>query len=205
VKRRQKIPQAKSASREKNAVNIGNTCSVFLVQLTALGSLVSYFSSIDSVNEFDATGQWSSYVVNVPVVTHDPVVLASEETKSQSIRANGATVDGKWPLSEARSSDGKLPDGKSSEVKALVGDSLAEKLDEHALEAIVEYKISRFLDQIGTFYPQDLYDLIMKKVEKPLLAQILRRTGGNQVHAAKILGINRNTLRKKMKLFGLHG
>ena len=77
------------------------------------------------------------------------------------------------------------------------------QLDQHSLEAIVELKISRFLDQIGSYYPEDLHSLIMRKVEKPLLAQILRRTGGNQVHASKILGINRNTLRKKMKLYGL--
>lgn len=79
---------------------------------------------------------------------------------------------------------------------------LAVRLDKHSLEAIVELKISRFLDQIGSYYPEDLHSLIMKKVEKPLLGQILRRTGGNQVHASKILGINRNTLRKKMKLYG---
>ena len=79
---------------------------------------------------------------------------------------------------------------------------LAARLDRHSLEAIVELKISRFLDQIGSFYPDDLHDLIMRKVEKPLLSQILRRTGGNQVHASRILGINRNTLRKKMKLYG---
>ncbi len=79
---------------------------------------------------------------------------------------------------------------------------LASKLDKHSLESIVEMKIARFLDQIGTFYPEDLHELIMGKVEKPLIGQILRRTGGNQVHASKILGINRNTLRKKMKLYG---
>ena len=81
---------------------------------------------------------------------------------------------------------------------------LANRLDRHSLESIVELKISRFLDQIGTFYPEDLHALIMQKVEKPLLGQILRRTGGNQVHASKILGINRNTLRKKMKLYGFN-
>ncbi|NRA64342.1 MAG: hypothetical protein HRU19_07650 [Pseudobacteriovorax sp.] len=43
----------------------------------------------------------------------------------------------------------------------------------------------------------------MSKVEKPLLVQILRRVGGNQVQAAKILGINRNTLRKKIKHYGI--
>lgn len=81
--------------------------------------------------------------------------------------------------------------------------NLAEKLDAYSLESIVELKISRFLDQVGKYYPQDLYSLIMKKTEKPLLSQILRRTGGNQVHAARILGINRNTLRKKMKIYEL--
>ena len=81
---------------------------------------------------------------------------------------------------------------------------LARKLDTYSLESIVELKISRFLDQIGTYYPEDLHSIIMRKAEKPLLNQILRRTGGNQVHAARILGINRNTLRKKMKMYGFY-
>jgi DNA-binding protein Fis len=91
---------------------------------------------------------------------------------------------------------------KSDPDAPAIDQDLATRLDKHSLEAIVELKISRFLDQIGSYYPEDLHSLIMKKVEKPLLGQILRRTGGNQVHASKILGINRNTLRKKMKLFG---
>jgi two-component system nitrogen regulation response regulator GlnG len=44
-----------------------------------------------------------------------------------------------------------------------------------------------------------LYDRMMQLVEKPLLEQTLRATGGNQIRAAEILGINRNTLRKKMR------
>ncbi len=80
---------------------------------------------------------------------------------------------------------------------------LITRLDQYSIEDVVELKISRFFDQIGTFYPENVYDLIMSKVEKPLLVQILRRVGGNQVQAAKILGINRNTLRKKIKQYGL--
>ncbi len=76
-------------------------------------------------------------------------------------------------------------------------------LEKYSIEDVVEFKISRFLDQIGSFFPDDLHDVIMSKVEKPLISQILRRVGGNQVHASKILGINRNTLRKKMKIYGL--
>ena len=91
----------------------------------------------------------------------------------------------------------------SSDAHPLPFDKeLAKTLDCHSLESIVELKISRFLEQIGTYYPEALHATIMRKTEKPLLNQILRRTGGNQVHAARILGINRNTLRKKMKFYG---
>ena len=86
---------------------------------------------------------------------------------------------------------------------AISDQDLVAVLDEYSIEDIVELKISRFLDQIGTFYPDDMHSLIMTKVEKPLLFQMLRRVGGNQVQASKILGINRNTLRKKMKQYGL--
>lgn len=86
----------------------------------------------------------------------------------------------------------------------ILGDAdLVSRLDQSSIEDVVELKIARFFDQIGTFYPDNVHELIMAKVEKPLLSQILRRVGGNQVHASRILGINRNTLRKKIKLYGL--
>ncbi len=102
--------------------------------------------------------------------------------------------------------DGNLLGGevaRAGATAAMEDSELDVRFDGYALEALVELKISRFLDQIGTYYPENLYSLIMRKVEKPLISQILRRTGGNQVHAARILGINRNTLRKKMKMFSL--
>jgi Fis family transcriptional regulator len=40
-------------------------------------------------------------------------------------------------------------------------------------------------------------------VEKPLLESVLNRVRGNQTHAAEMLGINRNTLRKKMRVHGI--
>lgn len=45
----------------------------------------------------------------------------------------------------------------------------------------------------------DLYGLIIGGVEKPLLDIVIKETNGNQTQAANILGINRNTLRKKIK------
>ncbi len=89
-----------------------------------------------------------------------------------------------------------------TETRPELDPIMLDKIDSFSLENLVDVKIGRFLDQLGKFYPEGLYDLLMSKVEKPLLGQILKRTGGNQVHASKILGINRNTLRKKMKIHG---
>jgi two-component system, NtrC family, nitrogen regulation response regulator GlnG len=48
-----------------------------------------------------------------------------------------------------------------------------------------------------------LYRSIMTRVELPLLRQALELSGGNQLKAARLLGINRNTLRKRLRLLGL--
>ncbi len=119
---------------------------------------------------------------------------------SLSQQSHGNTTNAATLLQGGIASD-VLANGKFS-VQPTLDAELAGKLDSYSLESIVELKISRFLDQIGKFYPEELHGLIMAKVEKPLLGQILRRTGGNQVHASRILGINRNTLRKKMKIYG---
>jgi two-component system nitrogen regulation response regulator GlnG len=46
---------------------------------------------------------------------------------------------------------------------------------------------------------RDLYRIVLSAVERPLIEMVLERTFGNQIRAAKILGINRNTLRSKIK------
>jgi Fis family transcriptional regulator len=46
--------------------------------------------------------------------------------------------------------------------------------------------------------PAAIYDMVMKSVERPMLDMVLKQAGGNQTLAAEMLGINRNTLRKKL-------
>ena len=52
--------------------------------------------------------------------------------------------------------------------------------------------------------PHAIYDMVLGCVEKPMLEFILNKVGGNQSKAAEVLGLNRNTLRKKMAQYGLN-
>ena len=45
--------------------------------------------------------------------------------------------------------------------------------------------------------------MVLQEVERPLLEVVMQKTNGNQSRAAEVLGINRNTLRKKLKLYQL--
>jgi Fis family transcriptional regulator len=63
--------------------------------------------------------------------------------------------------------------------------------------------INNFFELLGTETPSNLHDQFMGAAEKPLLEEVMRRTRGNQVKASQMLGINRNTLRKKLMYHGL--
>jgi two-component system nitrogen regulation response regulator GlnG len=71
------------------------------------------------------------------------------------------------------------------------------------LEEIIERKLMECVRGLREHASAHLYDLMIGLVEKPLLRAVLRETGGNQVRAAQILGINRNTLRKKLIEHGI--
>jgi two-component system nitrogen regulation response regulator GlnG len=51
--------------------------------------------------------------------------------------------------------------------------------------------------------PRGLYRHVIERVERPLLRHALEVAGGNQIKAARLLGINRNTLRKRLRALGL--
>ena len=72
------------------------------------------------------------------------------------------------------------------------------KLKEDTFESIVSEQISRYVNSFEGNIPPDFYEFIMNKIEKPLIGEILRITSGNKKKAAEILGINRNTLAKKL-------
>ena len=70
---------------------------------------------------------------------------------------------------------------------------------EFCLSAAAEKCLAHYFKQLQGMTPApNLYDLIIAEVERPLLQHVLAYAKGNQLRAAAILGINRNTLRKKL-------
>lgn len=73
----------------------------------------------------------------------------------------------------------------------------------NGLNNIIRNSLSQLLNDLGDENPGNIYDLVMQQVEAPLLEMVLSHVDGNQSKAAEHLGINRGTLRKKLKIYGL--
>jgi two-component system nitrogen regulation response regulator GlnG len=73
------------------------------------------------------------------------------------------------------------------------------------LEQVIEERVREFVRRLGSALEdeENLHGLFLRQMEKPLIKVVLEAAGGNQVKAAGILGINRNTLRKKLQALSL--
>jgi Fis family transcriptional regulator len=74
----------------------------------------------------------------------------------------------------------------------------SKSLHKHTEDALEVY-----FESLNGDSPGDLYDLVMGEVERPLFKAVLDYTQGNQSQAAGILGLNRGTLRKKLRYYSL--
>ena len=64
----------------------------------------------------------------------------------------------------------------------------------------IDILLDQYFKDLSGENPNGVYDMVIQSVEKPLLLYIMNLAEGNQSKAADILGLNRNTLRKKLKL-----
>ena len=72
------------------------------------------------------------------------------------------------------------------------------------LSHAVKHSIRRYLYELDGAKPNNMYDLVLQQIEQPLFEAILEHTKGNQSRAAEMLGLNRGTLRKKLRSYNLH-
>ena len=72
------------------------------------------------------------------------------------------------------------------------------------LQDIIETLLDNYFKDLDGEKPNDVYNMVLRSVEKPLLIYIMNYAQGNQTKAAKILGLNRNTLRKKLEFYNLN-
>ncbi len=72
------------------------------------------------------------------------------------------------------------------------------------LAECVKKSLDEYFKHLDGQPPHAIYDMVLSCIEKPLLEYILHKVGGNQSKAAEMLGLNRNTLRKKMAQYNLN-
>jgi Fis family transcriptional regulator len=73
------------------------------------------------------------------------------------------------------------------------------------LRNVTEEALDNYFANLNGSKPSELYSLVLQEVEAPLFKAVMNYTKGNQSKAAEMLGINRGTLRKKLRIYGLLG
>ena len=76
-------------------------------------------------------------------------------------------------------------------------------INENEIARCVRKAMDGYFRDLDGERPCAIYDMVISSVERPLLELVLRRVEGNQTQAAQLLGMNRNTLRKKIKEYGI--
>jgi Fis family transcriptional regulator len=69
---------------------------------------------------------------------------------------------------------------------------------QHDISACIYGALETYFRDLDGEKPASVYDMVIKSVERPMFEVILQQAGGNQTLASQMLGINRNTLRKKL-------
>ncbi len=78
---------------------------------------------------------------------------------------------------------------------------IAQTSQEQGLQEIIYNLVNKFLAENKGNSINDLYDMILQEVEPPLLQAVMEKKRGNQLQAAKLLGISRGTIRKKLQRY----
>lgn len=81
--------------------------------------------------------------------------------------------------------------------------SINENVQEQSLRSSVEATMENYFHHLDGQSVTDVYDMVLQEIEAPLLEIVMKNTRQNQTKAAELLGLNRGTLRKKLKRYSL--
>ena len=74
-------------------------------------------------------------------------------------------------------------------------------IEDNVIAGYVRQALKTYLKDLDGESPSGIHDMVLQSVEKPVIEIILEHVKGNQTKASQLLGLNRNTLRKKMKIY----
>ena len=115
------------------------------------------------------------------------LVISEDEAKAKEALINMLKEQG-YTLSDSLEQDGVIRIVKKNCIRDLA----------FIKDRVIEIEEALFEEKKGV-----LYKSVLEAIEKPLIEQILEHTEGNQLKAARILGINRNTMHAKVKKLGI--
>lgn len=72
-------------------------------------------------------------------------------------------------------------------------------MSKESIQTVVRQSLEKYFEDLGELQPSNVYEMVVLMIEKPTLEIVMERAKGNQSSAAEMLGINRNTLRKKLQ------
>ena len=73
----------------------------------------------------------------------------------------------------------------------------------HSIDEAVTRSLEKYFRDLDGTPPSCVYEMVLRAVERPMLEVVMKQAQGNQLRASEMLGINRNTLRKKLQSHGL--
>ncbi|QCI16259.1 DNA-binding transcriptional regulator Fis [Buchnera aphidicola] len=79
-----------------------------------------------------------------------------------------------------------------------------DKIIKTPLRQLIKKSLKNYLLHLDDKRVNNLYELVLSELEQPLLDMVMQHTRGNQTRAALMMGINRSTLRKKLKKYGMN-
>ena len=159
--------------------DIGDLARLFLTRASRLGNGEKIIdkSAIEELEQWS----WPGNVRELENLMYRLCVLNSQNVINASTVAN-ALVEAKIiPVAASKEQDGDLQSMVKNTISSILLNAKNEGKNIH-----------------------DLHSNIIRSVEKPLFEMTLKETRGNQIKAAELLGLNRNTLRKRLSDFGLN-